>query len=108
MLPHRVSVTLCSHRSAIDERDVSKSRLLFPDDLFMSPSYFEFDEYNEVLITFCAHKLSMSFPVVIPREYKLWLMSDYSFLYAIQDPRIEEIKIGYANLETSPVDGGFC
>lgn len=40
----------------IDQRDLSVGTLLFQDDYFTSPSYFEFDEYNEIIITFCASK----------------------------------------------------
>ena len=40
----------------LDSKDLSKSILLFRDDLFLAPSYFEFDEYNNIIITFCAHK----------------------------------------------------
>lgn len=43
-------------RREIQDRDISKSRLLFKDDLFIAPSYFEFDEYNEIIITYCADK----------------------------------------------------
>ena len=38
----------------IQERNISKSHLLFGSDVFIAPSYFEFDEYNEIIITYCA------------------------------------------------------
>ena len=72
------SVTL----DMIDQKDLSKGLLLFQDDLFTSPSYFEFDEYNEIIITFCATK----------QEYKIWRQSDYSFLYSICDEKIQEMQ----------------
>lgn len=40
----------------LDEGDISHPRLLFTEDQFIAPSYFEFDEYNEVILTFCSPK----------------------------------------------------
>lgn len=40
----------------IDEKDFGKSRLLFQNELFLAPSYFEFDEFNDIIITYCSHK----------------------------------------------------
>lgn len=40
----------------IDEKDFGKSRLLFQNELFLAPSYFEFDEFNGIIITYCSHK----------------------------------------------------
>lgn len=40
----------------LDDGDISHSRLLFTEDRFIAPSYFEFDEYNEVILTFCSPK----------------------------------------------------
>lgn len=42
--------------AALRAKDVSRATLLFRDELFLAPSYFEFDEYNRVIITFCAQK----------------------------------------------------
>ncbi len=42
--------------AALRAKDVSRATLLFRDELFLAPSYFEFDEYNQVIITFCAQK----------------------------------------------------
>lgn len=42
--------------SVIDEKDFGKSRLLFQNELFLAPSYFEFDEFNGIIITYCSHK----------------------------------------------------
>ena len=38
------------------EKDIAKATLLFRDEVFMAPSYFEFDEYNRIIITYCAQK----------------------------------------------------
>ena len=42
--------------SALESKDIQHSRILFDDDLFLAPSYFEFDEFNEVIITYSASK----------------------------------------------------
>ena len=78
----------------IDQRDLSEGTLLFQDDYFTSPSYFEFDEYNEVIITFCASKQYKQHIGVIQSEYKVWRQRDYSFLYSISDERIQEVRVG--------------
>ena len=78
----------------IDQRDLSEGTLLFQDDYFTSPSYFEFDEYNEVIITFCASKQYKQHIDVIQSEYKVWRQRDYSFLYSISDERIQEVRVG--------------
>ena len=82
--------------SMIDQKDLSKGLLLFQDDLFTSPSYFEFDEYNEIIITFCATKQYIASLLLINREYKIWRQSDYSFLYSICDEKIQEMRVGLA------------
>ena len=82
--------------SMIDQKDLSKGLLLFQDDLFTSPSYFEFDEYNEIIITFCATKQYVASLLLTNREYKIWRQSDYSFLYSICDEKIQEMRVGSA------------
>ena len=42
--------------AALVEKDIAKATLLFRDEVFMAPSYFEFDEYNRIIITYCAQK----------------------------------------------------
>lgn len=42
--------------AALLAKDVSRATLLFRDEVFLAPSYFEFDEYNRIIITFCAQK----------------------------------------------------
>ena len=59
-------------------------------------SYFEFDEYNEIIITFCATKQYVASLLLTNREYKIWRQSDYSFLYSICDEKIQEMRVGSA------------
>ena len=54
-LLRKLEGTVTVHRH-LKEKDVYKGKLLFQNDIFMSSSYFEFDETNEIIITFCSHK----------------------------------------------------
>ena len=57
---------------------------LFESEKLHWPGFIEFDDANGKIITFSADT----------HTYKVWEQRDYSFLYAIKDPNICEIKPG--------------
>ena len=75
---------------------MSKGKLLFAEDLFFFPSYFEFDDFNKVIITYCSHK-KYTLPLLSPvcSEFRLWSLENYSLLYSICDKHVSDIRIGY-------------
>eukprot|EP00186_Timspurckia_oligopyrenoides_P003541 CAMPEP_0182447596 /NCGR_PEP_ID=MMETSP1172-20130603/17821_1 /TAXON_ID=708627 /ORGANISM="Timspurckia oligopyrenoides, Strain CCMP3278" /LENGTH=464 /DNA_ID=CAMNT_0024644095 /DNA_START=84 /DNA_END=1475 /DNA_ORIENTATION=- len=56
---------------------------LFTSELLKWPGFVEFDDTNERVLTYSASD----------RTYKIWDLANYTFLYSLNDPKLQEIKI---------------
>ena len=56
---------------------------LFEGETLSWPGFVEFDDVNSKVLTFVAKE----------RVYKVWDLRTYQFLYAVSDPKLDEIKI---------------
>lgn len=60
-----------------------RSRPIFQSELLRWPGFVEFDDVNSKVLTYDAKD----------RKYKVWSLTDYRFMYEMNEPNIEEIKI---------------
>ena len=56
---------------------------LFPREDLRTPGFLEFDDLNKLIMTRSASTL----------EFKFWKLEDYSLIYTISDPLVEEIRL---------------
>lgn len=69
--------------SQISKGKPGKGINLFETECLNWPGFVEFDDVNSKVLTYSAQN----------NAYKVWDLQDYSEIYAIRDPNIEEIKI---------------
>lgn len=106
-------ITLCLHApdkwSALHCRSIPLAQLrqgkfdisnpLFTSETLKWPGFVEFDDVNGCVLTFAASEST----------YKVWDLTDYSLLYTITDPGVQEIKMSpgfmlilHQEVQTSP------
>ena len=74
----------CKSFRIIDlERGILKGNELFPREDLRTPGFLEFDDINRLIMTKSA----------ATREFKFWKLQDYSLLYTIADPLVEEVRL---------------
>ena len=57
-------------------------RLLFEREVFISPSFIEFDDVNNIILT----KNALG-------TFKVWKMENYTMIFELTDKRIEEVRL---------------
>lgn len=69
----------------IEQKDwsLSDTRSLFESETFVYPSFIEFDDVNDCVLTFSANR----------RCFKVWSLMDYRLLLTIDDPLVTEMKL---------------
>lgn len=70
---------------SIKARKFSEGTFIFTSEALRWPGFVEFDDVNGKVLTYSS----------ATSHYKVWSLRDYSELYMLDDPNIEEIKISF-------------